>query len=613
MGIKSTVGLAVGPANATHWGQVLVIPNGYGIIEIEDTQGNAQRIGVEILAKTGDLLSGGLSTLKAVEDVAGLVVRPHIRTLILLVPVGNVVYLVIRGQGAVYVKRGAELASLMHEDGAISGEVKDGDTFLLASQGFSTVLSREELTGLFDHLTPADVAEKLTLLLHEKTGGEGSVALVYGISEFAENSLEKEPAEEDELVAEEEPAEEQIGTDGRVKSSHGFVAGVRRRIKKIPSFHALISDIRVHPRKLTVVLAVVLVCLFVISVLLGVVKQTTAKKNEQVISALSDSEHAMEEGVALLELNPVKGRERLTEAKALLEPFVQTVSPRTVEGIHVSTLYRQITDNLTHAMQIVEAPLTLYYDVSLLKKGAVASSMTRDGDMLAITDQVTNTVYQMDIGSKNAQIAGGGEALKNLLVAGIHGDTVYVLAEAGISALRLGDNKVTQVIKKDDVWGVIPSLVAFGGNVYLLDTKKSRIWKYVATEKGFSETREYLNPDTLPDFSQANSMAIDGSVWMGTTNRKILRFTQGKENAFTYKGVEPPFGTNLIVYTSDDTKNLYVLDGQNSRVVVLDKDGMYLAQYHFTSAQTPSGLVVFEEKKKMLLLAGGKLYGIDLK
>ena len=29
---------------------------------------------------------------------------------------------------------------------------------------------------------------------------------------------------------------------------------------------------------------------------------------------------------------------------------------------------------------------------------------------------------------------------------------------------------------------------------------------------------------------------------MGTTNGKTLRFTQGKENTFIFKGVDPTFG-----------------------------------------------------------------------
>jgi DNA-binding beta-propeller fold protein YncE len=100
---------------------------------------------------------------------------------------------------------------------------------------------------------------------------------------------------------------------------------------------------------------------------------------------------------------------------------------------------------------------------------------------------------------------------------------------------------------------------------------------------------------------------------MGTTNGKILRFTQGKENTFFPKGVDPAFGTRLLVYTSDDTKNIYVLDSQNNRVVVLDKEGTYIAQYRFDAASAPMGLSVFEAQKKLILLSDGKLFGIDLK
>jgi DNA-binding beta-propeller fold protein YncE len=152
-----------------------------------------------------------------------------------------------------------------------------------------------------------------------------------------------------------------------------------------------------------------------------------------------------------------------------------------------------------------------------------------------------------------------------------------------------------------------------------LDTQKSRIWKYVATDTGppaqagFSDIREYLNPDTLPDLSLATGLAIDGSVWLGTSNGRTLRFTQGKENTYVPQGVDPVFGTRLYLYTSDGVKNLYVLDINNHRVVVLDKDGMYLAQYQFDEKTTPTKLVASESAKKILLLADGKIYTLDLK
>ncbi|MEK7065543.1 MAG: hypothetical protein AAB961_00995, partial [Patescibacteria group bacterium] len=129
----------------------------------------------------------------------------------------------------------------------------------------------------------------------------------------------------------------------------------------------------------------------------------------------------------------------------------------------------------------------------------------------------------------------------------------------------------------------------------------------------FSKQSEYLNPDTFVDFSQGTSMAIDGTIWVGTSDGKILRFVGGRQETFAPQGVEPAFIGSLVIYTNDEAKNLYVLDSTNKRVVVLDKDGVCMGQYVWQGDLAPTQLVVSEARRKILLLAGGKLYSLDLK
>lgn len=608
MEIKSSVGLAVGPANADHWGQVLVMPTAYGILEIEDPQGHAQQLGVAALSFLGESLSRGISSLAALEELTDRVADVGLKTLVLLVPVGKIVYFVLRGTGVVFIKRGAELASLMHKDGGLSGEVKKGDIFLLASAGFSNVLSYEELASLFDHLAPSDVAEKLTILLHEKTNGEGSVALVFGITEFVDTGMSTpettEKVEPAPTIARTPFAMPTVISDGVARIT---------RASLITRFRHYLVFLRQHPRERTRVIALALGSLFILSVMLGIWKQQTARKNEQLMAAISDAQHSFDEGVALTELNPLKGRERLNKAKDMLTPFLKTVSPRSSEGQQLTSLYQKITDNLTQAMQVTNSSLALFYDVTLLKKGAVASDIALNGDTLVIADSKTQTIYELTVSSKNGQIVGGGSTLSSVISVGIHGDEIYALTPEGIVSFDTSNDKSSLTIKKDSSWGFVTSLVSFGGNLYVLDTQKGRIWKYVATDTGFSDIREYLNADTLPDLSLATGMTIDGSVWLGSTNGKIWRFTQGKDNSITPQGVDPPIGPKLSVYTSDDVQNVYVLDIQNHRVVVLDKTGMYLAQYQFDGTVTPTKLVVSESAKKILLLADGKIYVLPLK
>ena len=91
-----------------------------------------------------------------------------------------------------------------------------------------------------------------------------------------------------------------------------------------------------------------------------------------------------------------------------------------------------------------------------------------------------------------------------------------------------------------------------------------------------------------------------------------LKFTQGKDDTFHMQGVDPPLGNSLRVYTDDTLKNIYVLDTQEKRVVVIGKDGIYLAQYAWPEAIGVADFSVSEEQKRILLLSEGKIFSVAL-
>ncbi len=630
MRIKPAVASVVGPVSETHWGQILMLPHAYGVVEVYLPSGGALQAGIEILSKLTHRLNEQPTNLAAVAGIAQSIVGEHISSLILLVPVGTVTYIVLRGKGAVYLKRAEKLSVLVEDaDGAISGEIQKGDTLLLATGSLTGVSSKDELSAVFDHLKPVEVAEKLTLLLHEKAQSAGGAAFIFQADELVsleEESLSKEVVAEVAAIAQPDigryPAQPSPSV-GRTMPRQ-FLAKVRsfrpHHLSRVPS---IVVERLSHQQKpkLIAFISVCLLLLFGVSVVLGIIKQAGNTKAQEVTQAVNDAGRVFEEGTALFSLNPVKGRERLGQAKAMLEPFIKTTSPRSKEGKKLADLYQQINDTITQSLAVTKGEPQLFYDASLLKKGASASYIALSGDTIAIVDAPSRALYTVTISSKNGQVIAGGDAFAGSSLVGIHGDIVYVLTSSGISTVNIKSKTAKQaVIKTDDQWGSIGSLVAFAGNIYLSDITKSRIWKYIATEdatpsgrQGFTDRKEYLNPDTLPDLTKATSMAIDGSVWLGTSDGKILRFVQGKENTFLSQGVEPPFGSNVAVFTSDEVKNLYVLDTQGKRVVVLDKEGLYLAQYVWEGNVTPTQLVVSEENKKVLLLAGGSIYAIELK
>lgn len=614
--MKPAVSSVVGMTSPTNWGQVLQLPAAYGVVEVEAADAIARQRGIDVLTQLTRHLTDPPTSLQGLGDITDDVMSQDIKTLLVLVPVGDVVYLVLRGEGAVYIKRENQLSKLMDASGAISGKVQKGDTILLCSYGFVHAVSADELAQTFDHLPAPEVAEKLTICLHEKDGQEGGTALIFQVVDYVSDggeSIEREP-EATRFIAQK--------TFWYNKSFRTVISSAERTLQKhknvlplsVRNKLRLLRHVRLN---MATIIALFVILFFLLSVGLGIRRQIGRTKNQAIAGAVTQARHAFDEGMALLDLNPVKGRERLKQAKDVLDPIIGSIAPRSAEGRQVAGIYRQITDALTQAMHVTQQEPQLYFDVSLLKKGAQAAALSVSGDKIGILDSLGQAIYSMDFSSKKGHVAGGGVGFGGASAVAAHGDKIYTLTESGIHETRTSDNKTTQsVIPKDSQWGSIAGMVAYGGNLYLLDTQKGRIWKYVSADKtlhGFSELREYLNPDTLPDFSQATGMAIDGTVWVGTRLGKLLRFIQGKESTFAPEGVEPAFGPDLFVFTSDDVKNLYVLDSQNKRVVVLDKDGNYLAQYVWESNMSPDQIAVSEAKKMILLLAEGKIYSLDIK
>ena len=587
MRIQPSLGSVVGITDDVHWGQVFLSPSAYGIVEIDDPEAHARDWGVKVLSRLSEQTTDPPRSLKAARDIAIKTMEERVVSLILLVPVGAIVYVVVLGQGKVLLKRGDNLATLMDQPGAISGEVQEGDTLILISRSVTEALTHEEVNTLFDHLEAPTVAENMTLAIHKHEGGLGGAALIFQVKGLT-------------------PMEEETPPPVAIRHTSKRFPGLRRMKERLHTLPA-------QWRRPTVIVSATLIFVFILSVVLGIRKQMGQKVHYDVARVLTTAGHAFDEGVALLELNPVKGRERFIVARDELAPLRESLSPSSTEGKAVAKLYKDVTDQLGVAMQVNRVEPALFYDLSFLKASASISSLGQNSETVALLDNRGPTVATVGIPAKNGRIVAGGESFRGAALLAMHGDNTYVLVEGGIHRISREGKTTSLIIKKDDQWGTIASFISYGGNLYLLDTGKSRIWKYIATDVGFSETREYLNPDTLPDLNLATGMAVDGGVWVGTRDGKVLHFIGGKEESFVPRGVEPSFGKTLVVATTEEDKNLYVLDSDNKRVVVLDKDGVYLAQYVWTGALTPAQIVASEKLKLILLLDGGKLYSVELK
>ena len=120
--------------------------------------------------------------------------------------------------------------------------------------------------------------------------------------------------------------------------------------------------------------------------------------------------------------------------------------------------------------------------------------------------------------------------------------------------------------------------------------------------------------ETKVNLEKAVSMAIDGSVWVLFSDGKVAKFTNGREDVFSLLNAEETVSSPAKIYTNEKLINLYILDEASKTVFVFEKKtGQYQARYQYAGMEVVSSLAADESLKKIFLLAGSKIYGIDLK
>ena len=493
----------------------------------------------------------------------------------------NVIYVYVQ-HGVVYVNRGDRFGPIITGTGSASGEVKSDDFLLFTGLTLGKQISQPELQKIF-------AAGDLSLTakaLNEKIDASKQNQVIAVVIVEVSQAQEKVQAA---------PRFQEISERARVQ-----VSLVMPRV--------LLGRIRRNARPLAMLIVGLTAALLILTSV-GITTRHRQQQQNEVAQVLGAASHKFEEGMALIDLNPIRARELLLAAKTELEAELIKTSDEKLKT-EIASYLEKINQGMVTVSRQYEVNLDSFFTLDLISPGAEGNKLALYQDALVVLDAQHAALYRISIGNKAAKVIAAGSDIANTQAVAVHGEDVFVFTDV-IRKVMLSQAQAPIVIEKSDQWMKIADMKAFAGNLYLLDTGRNWIWKYLRTEEGYGSLQDYFVFDTLVDLAGAGNLTIDGAVWL-TQNGKVLKFTQGKETLWQISGLEQPLGNHLDIYTDDTTQNIYLLDTDNQRVVVSDKEGVYLAQYSWKENIEISDFVVSEVIKKILLLSHGTIYGIDL-
>ncbi len=480
-------------------------------------------------------------------------------------------------------QKAVNLLSVSAEKDLISGFMKKGDRVVLTTNTLLSVLK----TKNYDLSTePIETIEDQVESILPEIKSDPVALIVF---EDYQPSVEKEP----ELIAETVPVPRTPKTS-------------RFHFPK-PTFPS-VGDLKLQRKRLLVLLVVM--SLLGGGVLIGwrQLSKGTAQNNPAFTQALSQAHANYQQAVSLKDQDPPAAKKSLQEASLELQQALK-MYPKNSEAL---SLQKEIAENSDQIMKVYHlTDIPLWLDLNLVRQGFTSTKLSYSLGKFVVLDSSKKSLVVLNADNKSPQLLPGGDKVGNASSAAINGSNVFVFSgDNGIYKIDVGNNQLTTAVKKDENWGTIKEIYGFAGNVYLLDTIKNQIWKHIAGSSGYSDARTYFQGNA--DINGALRFHIDSSVWVLQPEGRLTKYTQGVADNFNFSGLETTIKDPKSFYVSDETEKVYLLDSGNNRIVVLTKTGQYEAQYLMDKMDTFIDLVVDEQKKKIFLFDGQKIYSTDL-
>ena len=558
---------------------------------------------------------------KAVSNVVKTIEPEYKYSILIGAIVSDILYIVIASVGTVIVKRDGKAGTIAtgeeNEIIGFSGRLSHDDIVVFETGDFA---KKMPIATLQEYLSSSDVsqiAENITPLVHDESKGtEAAIILQFKDISKKQNILTDETLQESEEVEEnkeplqnekldgteihenlwEKPINENRGIEELDEEVLKEDEKMYKEEKKRPSFK--FPQFNFANKRISIAIVI----LILIGGLIGGIMYQQAQKaskqrDAQFQKIFSPSQSKFEEGMSLASTNKSEAIITLNDALKLVNDSLSTFPKNSNEYKKLTDLKSQIENKISE----IGGGSSAENIKEVLKAGSELSSI----------DSVTLKGKDIVIGSSNskkAAIITDGKIKKTFDTKGsiefISSDDkfIYTLGDVGITKIDRENGK-SEVIVKDARGSAID---AFGGNVYTLesnDVNKYRSPSYLAASY-FASTPEFTNTPV--------DMSISGPVYILETGGIIERFTKGKKDDFTLKGLTAPFADNARLYTDGDFENVYVMDVKNQRVVVLNNKGEYQNQYEGKFIKDAKSFAIDEKNKIGYVVSNNTLFSFDL-
>ncbi|MFZ5365346.1 MAG: hypothetical protein ACOZBH_04105 [Patescibacteria group bacterium] len=349
-----------------------------------------------------------------------------------------------------------------------------------------------------------------------------------------------------------------------------------------------------------------LVIAFALSIVWLYQSRQEKKQDQAYTQSITQIEDKLNQAeAAFLFRNTEKSLSLLTEADELIKKLPQDSDAQKQKNESIKSQYESLQNKLLKLEDTAATALASLPGISQ----ANAACLVND-QILALG--AGNKVLIIDV--KSGQVKETIDTESDSTVSAINTfdqSDLLILFQNGDSYLYSTEN--TSLKKMDIEFGhPADDFKIYNTNLYILSSDENQIYKL----RGMGGTSlgaatEWIGDQT--NLSGANSIAIDGDIYVLTANGNIIKFLSGKKQTFSVQKIEPAIQSADYIYTDKDSSFLYLIDRPTRRVIVLSKQGLNVVQYQVDNINEIDSLVIDEKNKKIYIIGDAKVWTVGMK
>ena len=366
-------------------------------------------------------------------------------------------------------------------------------------------------------------------------------------------------------------------------------------------------------KKKTIKILVSVLVLIVLTVGIGflvISKQNAERAAAQ--EALAPLIQQAAQAEQLVESDPVTARDQLQSVLSQLAQLSTTHEGETLFLTEVSEEQERLQalyETISGLDEVQELPI--FYDLRLVSSDFVAAKVVSSGNLLYFFDTEQKTIIQLQKETK--KVTKFSLPLESVTDIAAFDSSVLVLG-AGITELSVDEEalQTQEVIAEGDSNRGATLLGTYSPYVYVVNPEKRNIYRYAQSDDTFSDPIGWMQAVAQGlNYEEVTSIAIDGDIWLGTRSGAIFQFTRGIDQEFSIRGLQNPFTTSPLIHTSEDSEKLFILEAQNNRVVILQKNGDFLKEITNASLGSVTDIVVDEAKSRIYAVSGSVVFEVS--